>query len=111
MTTPQSEQNINEASECFVNVSFFDQNGNPYTPTALQYRIDCLDDNTQVLGWTTITPTGTSQTVTITATQNAMVDIKRKSERRQVSFHVTPPGSTGRYDRTTYTLINIVGVP
>ena len=109
--TLQTEQNVNESSECFVTATFYDQNGNLYTPTALQYRLDCLDDNTQILGWTSLTPSGSSYTVTITATQNAMVNPKRTTERRQIIFKVTPPGSTGRYDRTTYNLINIVGVP
>lgn len=112
MSSLQPEQVVNSSSECFVTVTFYDQNGALYTPYALSYKIVDLTGGTTVVNWTTLSPSTSSYMLTVTAAQNAMLNAARKTETRQVIFKIQPTvTSTGRYDPTTYTIKNISGVP
>jgi|SRR6185295_15757 len=107
---PQAEQSVNDGSECYADITFNDADGNPYIPSALQYRIDDLTNNVPVLAWTPLTPAQEVR-VTITSAQNVMNSLSRLRERRQVLFQVSIPGGSTRYDDTTYSLVRRVGTP
>lgn len=106
-TTPQvASQPVNELSTCYANFSFFDQNGNPYTPTAISYRIDAPGYNAQILDWTTFTGTlGTSISIPVTGPQNAKQVESDPEEQRKVTIRITIPGGAMRFDRVWYSII------
>jgi hypothetical protein len=107
---PQNEQNVNDGTECYASATFYDVDGNLYTPSSLSYRIDDITNNVAVVPPTVLSPS-TSVRVTITSAQNTMNVASRLRERRQVMFIVGVPGGTTRYDDTTYVLIRKVGTP
>lgn len=98
---------VNELSTCYANFAFFDQNGNPYTPAAVTYRIDAPGYNVQVLDWTSFGGTlGTTIAIPVTSPQNAKQSETDPEELRKVTIKITLPGSGGiRFDRVWYTLI------
>jgi len=108
--SPQTEQNINDGSECYPQISFFDADNNPYTPSSLQYRIDDITNNLPVVPLTSLTPAQVVRVV-VTGTQNIMNVASRLRERRQVLFVVGIPGGSVRYDDSTYSLVRKVGTP
>ena len=95
---------VNEQTACYVNLAFVDQSGNPYTPSALSYRIDSLTYNQEVQDWTAVssglTPT---MTLVVSAAQNAKLG-SEPSELRRVTWRVTAPGGDSRVDKATYSL-------
>lgn len=107
---PQNEQTVNDGSECYVTWTGIDINGNPYTPSSLQYRVDDLTNGVPVVALTALTP-GQSVTVTLTSVQNTMNIKSSLRERRQVLFQVGIPGGSLRYDDTTYSLVRRIGTP
>lgn len=111
MTQLQAEQSINDGSECYITAVFTDVNGNPYTPSSLQYRIDDLTNGANNVAWTPLTPTGSTYVLTVTSAQNVMNSLSKLKERRQVLFNVGIPGGTNRYDDYTYTLVRKAGTP
>lgn len=97
---------VNELSTCYANFTFADQNGNPYIPTSISYRLDAPEYNTQVLDWTSFTGSITSSiSIPITSAQNAKQTEVDPKELRKVTIRVGIPGGGTRYDKTWYTLI------
>ena len=104
------EQAVINGSECYCNATFLDVDGNPYTPTSLEYRVDDLTNDITVVPWTALTP-AQSVLIAITADQNVMSASSGIRERRQVLVKVGIPLGTTRTDDITYMLVKKVGTP
>lgn len=102
---------VNELSECYANVTFLDQNGLPYTPTAIQWRLDNLTDEAQVTAWTIVTPTGPTMVFTIPSASNSMLSPSRNVQTMEIAFKITAPSGGVRYDYAQYDLVRIYNVP
>ena len=96
-----------EGSACFVNASYYDINDLGFTPAAVQYRIDDLLSETNILPWTAIAPAAMNQ-VTVTSAQNQMVSLTRDSEEHQVLFQVTDGYGDVNYGRVIFNLVRVV---
>lgn len=108
MANPTS---VNELSACYVTATYFDQNGAPYIPSTVLWKLDDITNNVNIVAWTSIgTPTA-SDVIAISSPQNALGNVANKVEKRQVELMITAPGGAIRYDYITYDLINIYGVP
>ena len=83
---------VKEGSVCYVRAEFYNRDGAPTTPDTLEYRIDCLTTQTEILGWTSVTPYETTE-ILITATQNRVIDQANPEEVKQVTVKAT--GSDG----------------
>jgi hypothetical protein len=99
---------VDEQTESYVNLTFTDQNGNPYVPTQVQYRIDAVRQNVNVVPWTTApTPyTPVPYVIVVPAASNFKQDAD-PVEMRQVSVKITAPGGSVRNDQQTYALIKV----
>lgn len=64
-----------------VTIAFADNTGAPMTPSALSYSVTDRASQTVIVPLTSVTPTGTSQVITVTPVQNALLG-------RQVETHV-----------------------
>ena len=105
-------QRINELSESYVTAAYFDQNGNPYIPTAVSYKLDDLTNNVNIIPWTVFSTSGTTtDQIPIASASNALTVATNKTERRQVALRITAPGGLLRYDNIFYDRLNIYGVP
>mgnify|MGYP001548383624 CR=1 FL=1 len=103
---------VNDLSVCYVTAAFFDQSNNPAVPVSLNYRIDDVTNESNILPWTALSPTDTSITVTVTSAQNAMSDNDDNiSETRQVLFKATGTDGQPYYVPFYYDLRRLVGVP
>jgi hypothetical protein len=84
---------VNERAACIFTASFFTDAYVAATPTSARYRIDNPDSNTEIVGWTTLTP-ATSNTITVTGAQNAIVCDTSREERRQLTVEATSSSTT-----------------
>lgn len=98
---------VNEGSECYANLSFFDQSGAGYVPTALSYRVDSPRYQQNVVPWTVLPPPfAATWVIVITAAQNAKLG-PEPMELRRITVKITAPGGALRNDSQTYALMQI----
>jgi len=102
---------VNERSSSFVTASFFDENGDPVTPSAATYRIDRPQKKIAVLAVTSISPLGVTAELEITSEQNRIYQQRNASEVAEVTveFDYGSPlkHGTAKY---RYRVINLYGV-
>ena len=84
---------VNERSACLLTARFYTDSWVANAPTSARYRIDNPDSNTEVVGWQTLTP-ATSNTITVTGAQNAIVCDSSREERRQLTVEATSSSTT-----------------
>jgi hypothetical protein len=78
---------INENSKHSVTVKFRDEDGRPYVPDTIHYRIDCETTKQAVLGVTEFTPAGSSVTISVTPTQNSILKDGNKRELKTLTVY------------------------
>jgi hypothetical protein len=99
---------VDQLSQSYATINYRDMNGNPYTPTAVSWR---LYDNTNDLilqDWTAIAgPLSTSSTVTIPPTLNQLTNAASQSEQRVIIFQITVGSVIVAYPFQAYTVIAV----
>lgn len=83
LSTPTRK--VNERSSMVVTARFRDRATNAdVTPTNVKYRLDDAETG-QITDWTSLTP-GTTASVTLTPTQNQVLNCTRALEAKFISF-------------------------
>ena len=85
---PVAQVTIIEDSACFVTATYYDVNGNPMRPVSVQYRMDDVASDTNVIPWTTLIP-GAFNQVTIPPANNVLINQAVTSEDKQILFQIT----------------------
>lgn len=98
-----------EESASFVTAAYFDANGIPFVPSAVQYRVDDVTTGANIVPWTNVSPSNIN-TVTITSEQNAMISQTRSSEAHQVLFKIADGFGNVSYADVAYDLIRVAGL-
>lgn len=109
---PASSRNqVNEGSDYYLSIAYYDVFGNSITPVAASWKI--YDDTNKVIlqPWTAYTPTGPIDTIHIASTYDALGNPLNLVETRQVTFLITSSGGNQRYDYGTYYVIGLDDVP
>lgn len=95
---------VNQSSECYATAEYFDDQKQPFIPAIVRYKVDDITNDRNVVPYTDIAGPGTSSRVSITSSQNAMVNGGHR-ETRRVTFEVTAPGGGVQYPNAEYDLI------
>ena len=93
-----------ENSACFVTARYFSSSGVGFVPKAVQYRVDDVESQINIVPWTAIAPQATNA-VTITSAQNGMISLSRRRESHQVLFQITDGFGDVNFGRVTFDLI------
>lgn len=110
-TTRLVNHRVPEKSAFNVIASFWDDSTDTWAtnvPTTVRYRIDDPYLDREVLGWTTVTPAA-EVTVSITSSQNAILNNANKEERRQITFQANNGLTTQYSDTSQYFIQNLSG--
>ena len=94
-----------------MTVSFFDENGNPMTPTTVDYRIDCMTTGRAVQPWISAGAPASVMTIVVTASQNAIINEGDSYETKCVTVRANfslPTEFTSQY---LYQVENLPGIP
>lgn len=79
-------------------------------PAAAKYRLDCLSTGQTIKDWTSLTPAA-SINISISATDNAILDTSNDSERKQLSV-ASEPGAAAQFrDVVIWDVVNLRGSP
>ena len=92
----------------FTATAYFRSAGAASAPTAAKYRVDCLTTGKTLTDWTTLTP-AVSNSITLTATHNAIQDQSNMFEKKQLTVASDPDTSTQTRDTMVYKVENIRG--
>ena len=101
---------LNERSTYVVTVSFFDENGDPVTPSSATYRVDDEKHRTNLVPTTSIGSLTTAVDIEITSDENRIIRSRSAYEVRTVTVIWNYGGTkqgTGQY---RYKVINLYGV-
>lgn len=75
---------VNEGTTAYLAVAFKDKAGAPATPTAVEYRIDCLTSSRSVRSLTTVAAAASIE-ITLEPIDNLIFDASSTIERRRVT--------------------------
>lgn len=105
---PGEPVSIFAGSVCFVTAKWFDADGNPYVPLAVNYSIQDVTSGTQIAGPVAL-PASDVNLVTVTSAQNAMVNDTREAELHQVLFEITDQLGETFYRYGAYRIVRLPG--
>lgn len=99
-----------ERSQIVVGARFRDRAlADEVTPTNVKYRLDCLTTGQPIADWTSVTP-GETVSITVTPTQNAIVNACNRYERKQLMVAADYGLSTQFVDSIDWEITNLQGL-
>lgn len=104
-----AEQAFPESSACIVQASWFDAEGNPYTPSRVSYSLYDVTSGKNLLALTGLVAS-TVNTITVTAAQNAMVNASRESETHQALFEITDQNNSVFHATVEFSIFRVTGL-
>lgn len=78
-------------------------------PTSIRYRIDDLHSDTEVLNWTSVSAAA-NVTITITSSDNEILDGSTRFERKQIIVQADNGLSTQVNGTAFWKVVNLVGI-
>lgn len=108
ITSDLLRSRVNESSTAVFTANFYSDAWVATAPTTARYRIDSLDTGQAILEWQNLTP-ATSNTITVTGAQNAILDGCRNEERRQLTVEANVGLSTQYQVTKDWYIRNLVG--
>jgi hypothetical protein len=82
----------------------------PSAPAAAKYRVDCLTTRQTVQDWTSLS-VSTSNSISITSTNNAILDASNTKERKQLTV-ASEPGAANQFRGiAVWDVLNLFGSP
>lgn len=84
---PVAQSTFLENSACIVNVAYYNALGMPFIPNGVLYNVVDVATDTTIVAPSSIIP-NLSNSVTISSTQNTMINATASSEQHQITFKV-----------------------
>lgn len=83
---------INEKTTSIVTLTFTNENDDAVTPDSGSYRIDDVDSGTAIKAATAFTPTSSTHEITISSTENSILNTDNDYEQRVLTVTTTYSG-------------------
>lgn len=99
---------INERSRLPITIRFLDGNFVLCPPQIAKYRIDCQTTGQVILDWTTV-PYGATVIVTVTPSQNAIIDDHNRFETKVMAVEANCELESQYVDSFTWKVKNLQG--
>ena len=80
------------------------------TPTTIHYRVDCLTTRREIADWTVVSTPAGSNTITMTAAYNQILDDAHPVEKKQLTVKVDSGLTTQVIQRKTWKVENLHGI-
>ena len=97
---------VNEESSATFTVRPMDENGSPFIPTTMRYRVDDLASSTQIIGWTAATPS-VEVTIVVPASAHTMIDPDKPEEVRVLTVQSDYDTDDQHSEEKRYDLVNL----
>ena len=80
------------------------------TPTTIHYRVDCLSTKRQITDWTSVSSPAASNEITVTASENQILDDSHEYETKQLTVKLDSGLTTQQIKPTTWKVRNLQGI-
>ena len=100
-------EKVNEKSTFDVEITFYDKDGTLVTPVSGTYRIDDLYSATNIKPSASFVPISSTHTITVSSSENAIVDSNKFSEIRVITISYNYNASDVGTSEIRYELINL----
>ena len=80
------------------------------TPTTIHYRVDCLTTKREITDWTLVSTPAQSNSITITTTENQILDDGHNREKKQITIKLDSGLSTQVIKSKTWIVENLQGI-
>jgi hypothetical protein len=104
-----SFKRVNEKSRLPIEISFYDGDHVPATPSTVRYRVDCIDNQTELLGWSEGAP-GTELNIVITPTQNRIINSRNRNETKELTVECNYGTDDQFVGKVRWVVRNLYGV-
>ena len=94
-----------EESSSFTATTYFRNGDSADTPTTAQYRVDCLTTGKTLTEWTDLS-VSTSNTITVTSSDNDIQDDYNALEKKRVTVQANQGTNTQTRDSVTWKVRN-----
>lgn len=106
-----SLQEVNEQSTCYIDISFFDRNGDPVVPNSAEYWISDKRSSTILKERTAISGLGETVTIEVEPTTNSLLSQNSGTETRVVTVYALLVNGGSVYSEFQYLVVNLRDVP
>ena len=96
----------NELSRVVVTAEPKDLDGSPYTPTSARYKVTDCRTETEMVPWTSLTPSS-SMEITIPGSVNTIEQDRNKRETKVVTLNTDNGLDTQHYAEYEYRILNL----
>lgn len=100
---------LSEGDSLPLTLSFADVDWVGGAPTTVSYRLDCATTGRTVTDWTALTP-GTSVSLTVSATENAILDDGNRRERKVLAIKAIDSSGNQHIETYKYWVRNLQGI-
>jgi len=97
---------VNESSQVTVTARPTDLTGCLFIPINARYRLDDLDSKTELISWTSLTPSK-AMTISIPAGKNDIIAINKSRERKVLTVEVDHGLDTAHPEEIIYFVKNL----
>ena len=106
---PVARSTFIAGSACIVTIGYFNANGDPFVPTAVNYSVQDESTGFTLVPATPISTPELSNAITITGQQNKMINLSRDFELHQVLFQITDGVGQVSYASADFELLRTPG--
>lgn len=103
------ELRINEQTASWLELSFYDKDGDPVIPVSLSYRIDCLTTGAEIVDDTGVSPAAEVE-IKLSSTVNSIQDQTNAYERRRITITATHGANDFDITKYVYRIVNFGAV-
>jgi len=100
---------VNEKSPIFMTVNFTDENGAPLVPTSVDWRLDDMTNNTEIVPWTVFAGPASTMTLTILGSNNVIDNQVHVKELHVFGIRVDDGLPGEGYSELSYNVLNLIG--
>lgn len=98
---------VNEGSAGTLDITFYDNNGVAMVPATAYYKITDFETNTEIRGYTQITPLNTTVTITMLPEDNAIINNSLSHEKKIVTIKTNEIFNDAEIDEFEYWVKNL----
>ncbi len=100
---------VKEKSPLHMTIVHKDENGDPLVPTKFEWRLDDVDNDTEIVGWTNVgSPTATMQVVI--PGSNHIIGLETNvKESRMFGVRINDTLTSEAHSQFKYDVLNLIG--
>ena len=98
---------VNEKSPLYMTMAFTDENGDPLVPSTVEWKLDDIEQQSEIVPWTSLGGLAAIMNVVIPSANNAIVTETSVREERMFSVRVNDGLLAEAHEQFQYHVLNL----